>query len=73
LRIARKRRRRSVQFIFFSRDGYSIALTAISAIGKPRQFLVIPAETGIFSIVPEKCLAGTENGEANQALAGQFP
>jgi hypothetical protein len=24
-------------------------------------------------IVPEKCRFGTENNEANQALAGQFP
>jgi hypothetical protein len=34
---------------------------------------VIPVVTGIFSIVPEKCRFGTENGEANQALADQFP
>jgi hypothetical protein len=30
-------------------------------------------EPGIFSFVPEKCRIVTENGEANQALAGQFP
>jgi len=37
------------------------------------KFPAIPVEAGIFSIVPEKCLVGTENGKANQALAGQFP
>jgi hypothetical protein len=37
------------------------------------KFPVTPVEPGIFSFVPEKCRIVTENGEANQALAGQFP
>jgi hypothetical protein len=37
------------------------------------EFPVFPVGTGILAIVPEKCQFGTENCEANQLIAGQFP
>jgi len=37
------------------------------------KFPVVPVDPGIFSIVLHKCRFGTENNEANQALADQFP
>jgi len=52
----------------------SAPLQVVPPPGSPgTKFLVIPVEPGIFSIVPDKCRSGRENGEANQALAGQFP
>jgi hypothetical protein len=59
--------------MFFSFAGYPKSLAAIPAIGKPRQFPVIPVEPGIFSILSEKYRFGTENSEPNQSLAGKFP
>jgi hypothetical protein len=37
------------------------------------KFPVIPVEPGIFSFSLDNRRFGRENGEANQALAGQFP
>jgi hypothetical protein len=37
------------------------------------KFPVIPVEPGTFSILPDNRRFRREKGEANQALAGQFP
>jgi hypothetical protein len=53
-----------------------IGVTAACAIARfagGRNSRLFPWKPGIFSIVLEKCRLGTENGEANQALAVQFP
>jgi hypothetical protein len=59
--------------MFFSFAGDPPSLAAIPAIGKPRQFRVIPVEPGIFSILPGKYGFVAENSEPDQSLTGQFP